>query len=414
MLSVEEAQHKVLNESHHLKPLKVHLHSAVGLILAENIYSAEDIPPFDNSAVDGYALRSEDVLSATSERPITLKLIGEVRAGQSSPFFLQPGEAVRIFTGAPVPGGADGVIMQEFTTPTQDRWVRIHKSVQPGENIRHRGEDIQSTSMVLGATAVLTPASIGVLASLGLNWVQVYPPPRTTVFTIGDELVSSEEIPGPGQIRDSNCFSLTSAIKNMGISPFFLGREKDNDTVIQNRLQEAFNQADLLLISGGVSVGEYDRVKQVAESLGCRRIFWQVNQRPGKPLYFGVFEKDSHSRTLVFGLPGNPVSSLVCFYEFVYPAIRKIMGFSQVYLPRRVAILTEEISKKIGRFEFICGVASWKAGTLYVQSAGPFGSHILTSLSRANCLILCPEKVSVIPTGAPVEIQIFPEFSGEF
>jgi len=414
MLSVEEAQQKVLNESHRLNPVKVPLHSAVGLILAENIHSLEDIPPFDNSAVDGYALRSEDVLSATSECPISLKVIGEVRAGQAPQFSLRSGEAVRIFTGAPVPAGADGIIMQEFTGQREAGWVQIHKSVQPGENIRRRGEDIQSGSLVLETNALLTPPSIGVLASLGLNWVQVYPPPSTAVFTIGDELVSSEEIPGPGQIRDSNCFSLTSAMKSMGIQPFFLGREKDKDAVIRNRLQEAFNRVDLLLISGGVSVGEYDRVKPVVESLGGKRIFWQVNQRPGKPLYLGVFERDSHSRTLIFGLPGNPVSSLVCFYEFVYPAIRKMMGFTQVFLPRRVAILTEEISKKAGRFEFICGLVSLKDGTLYVQSAGPFGSHILTSLSRANCLILCPEKVSRIPSGTPVEIHILPEFSGNF
>ncbi len=322
LTSIEEARTRVLAEARPLAVESRPLADALGMVVGEEIVAPHSVPPFDNSGMDGFAVRAADTVEATAGSPVRL-IIGEtIAAGHVATRPLGPDEAARIMTGAPVPEGADAVVEQEVTEEA-DGQVLLRDPVKPGRNIRRAGEDVGAGERVLAPGSVLGPAEIGLIASLGYATVQVHRRPRVAIISTGSELVEVGRDLGPGQIRNSNSYSLRAQCQQLGIEPIMLGIVPDDyDTT--RRLMEEGLKYDVLLTSGGVSVGKFDFVKDVQDELGVERRLWGVAMKPGKPLAFGVRDE-----TLVFGLPGNPVSVMVSFELFVRPALLRLMGLSQ-------------------------------------------------------------------------------------
>jgi molybdopterin molybdotransferase len=378
---------------------QVALRAALGRILAETVYSPIDVPAHTNSAMDGYALRSEDLPTEGVAR-FSL-LAGSSFAGRPFPGVVGPGECVRIMTGAVMPEGGDTVVMQEHAE-VQGQWLRIGGGYRPGENVRAAGEDLRRGQAVLSSGTRLQPAALGVLASLGVAEVSVRRRPRVAFFSTGDELRSIGESLGPGDIYDSNRYTLYGMLQRLGLEAIDMGVVRDRREELQAAFREAGEQADALITSGGVSVGEADFVKETLGTLG-RVSFWKIAMKPGRPLAFGRI-----GESLFFGLPGNPVSVMVTFYQFVQPALRRLMGErdpTPVLVPAR---LTERLRKRRGRTELQRGVLSRdESGALCVRSTGEQGSGILSSVSRANCFIVLPEESTGGEPGASVLVQPF-------
>jgi molybdopterin molybdotransferase len=383
MISVEEAFRTILG---HVRPLgaeRVPLAEAVGRVLTEDVVSPICIPPFDNSAMDGYAVRVEDLAGATELDPVPLKVLGEVAAGAATGLAVEPGAAVRIMTGAPIPAGTEAVIMLEETREFEDR-IEALATPEPGEHIRLAGEDVAQGEVVFKAGHALTPAALGVLASLGIAEVSVHRRPRVAILGTGDELVPLGEPLGPGQIHDSSAVALETLVAMLGAAPTRLGVARDELGELRAKIARA-SGFDVLLTTGGVSVGDHDLVKQVLAELGELNV-WRVAMQPGKPLAFGHIEE-----TVVFGLPGNPVSSLVAFEVFVRPALRRLQGHRQLEKPRFQATLLQPIVKTQARRQYLRAVVACDGGSFSVVLTGPQGSHQLTSVARANALLILPE-----------------------
>jgi len=375
----------------------VKLTDSLGRILAKDIYSGIDIPSFDNSAMDGYAVRASDTFSVSKEKGKTLRVIEDVKAGFIAKKILKSGQAIRIMTGASVPKCADSVVMVEDTRP-EGKYVEIFKEVEPEENIRKKGEDIKKGRCIIRKGTLLKPAHIGVMASLGISKVEVSKKPKIAVLATGDELVDVHEKLTPGKIRSSNTYSLYSQIVNCGGIPKNLGIAKDQPNKLKAKIKEGLN-CDLILTSGGVSVGDYDLVKLVLAEMGTDIKFWQVAMRPGKPLVFGRIKG-----VPVFGLPGNPVSSMVSFEIFVKPAIIKMLGQGGDYRNAVNAILEEKITKKKGLKYFLRAKTRWENGIYVTRTTGAQGSGILKSMALANSLIILPEEKKHIKKGEEVTV----------
>ena len=367
-------------------------------ILAQDIRAKEDLPLFSNSAMDGFALRSEDTHSV----PVDLKIKGCIKAGDSPGITVGEGESVKIMTGAPMPERADAVVMVE-DTEEKERKVLIKKSIKKGENVRPKGEEIKKGQIGLKKGTRLNPASLGFLASMGWEKVKVFGKPKVSVLITGSELVKPGLKLMPGKKWESNSIVLNSALAEVNIKPIFLGIARDNLEDLERRIQEGLRTSDILLISGGISVGDYDFVQEILLRLGVDKVFWRVSIKPGKPTFFG-----KKGEKLVFALPGNPVSVLVTFLEFVRPAILKMMGQRDVLLQEREAILEEKLQKKTGRAYFFKGMFQEKNGVAYVKSAGLQHSHILGSFAGANCLIFLEREKNIYEKGERVKIQILP------
>ncbi|RLA94186.1 MAG: molybdopterin molybdenumtransferase MoeA, partial [Deltaproteobacteria bacterium] len=306
MISPEEARAIVLNEVEALAARKMHILDSLGLVLAEDIISDVDIPPFDNSAMDGFAIQARDTQGATEERPARLKLIGEQSAGPAIDLVVTPGTAVKIMTGAPIPEGADTVVRVE-DTKVDGEWVYILLEVPPGKDLRPIGEDISKGDTVIKSGTVITPPHVGILASLGRSQVAVIPRPSVSILCTGDELVEIDEPISKGRIRDSNSYSMAAQVIACGGRPVRIGIARDTLESITAKLREAL-VCDVVITTAGVSVGEHDIVKDVLRDLGAELKFWKVAQRPGMPLAFWLLEGKP-----IFGLPGNPASSMICF-----------------------------------------------------------------------------------------------------
>ena len=353
-------------------------------MLADAVTAGEDIPPFDNTAVDGYAVRA----ASTASVPVRLRVVGEIAAGAAPDVRVDAGEAVRIMTGAPVPPGADAVVMVEVTRPLGDGEVEVLEGVEPGAHVRSTGDDVRRGQTVFTAGAVLTPGHLGVLASLGVEQVLVHPRPRVGVLSTGDELVAAP--PGglrPGQIRDANRPSLLALVAGAGGVPVDLGTAPDDESAIAAAVERGVAACDLILTSGGVSVGAYDYVKAVLDRLGDMD-WMQVAIKPAKPLAFGLVKG-----VPVIGLPGNPVSSMVSFELFARPALRTMMGRSDV-LPSAVpAVAGEPLRRHAdGKTHFVRVVARIGGDGRYeVRSAGGQGSHQLAAMAAANALAVLPD-----------------------
>jgi molybdopterin molybdotransferase len=402
LLSIEDARNRVLAEASPLPTETVILADALGSVVAEDIVASHNVPPFDNSGMDGYAVHAIDLAEATAEMPARLPIVETLPAGRVANKALARGEAVRIMTGAPMPIGADAVAQSEITSE-KDGYVLIYEPVRPGKNIRRAGEDVVTGDRVLAAGTPLHPAEIGVLASLGHSRVLVHKRPRVVIISTGSELVEVDQPLGPGQIRNSNSYTIQAMCRQLGADATILGIVPD-DYQATRRAFEAGLEYDVLLSSGGVSVGKFDFVKDVQAELGVEQRLWGVAMKPGKPLVFGV-----RGKTLVFGLPGNPVSAMVGFELFVRSALLRLMGYRKTTRPLYQAVIEEDVANPDGR-TYVVRVRAWREdGTWHISSTGAQGSGILRSMVGANGLAFVPGGLRGVRAGEQVEFLLLRE-----
>lgn len=384
-----------------LAPVDVTCDDAAGLVLADDIVAREHVPPFANSAVDGYALRSSDVSSA----PVDLRVIGTLAAGDGREWTVGEGEALRIMTGAVMPDGADAVVMIEDSSPLPNGFVRISRSVESGNAVRPIGDDVRSGEVVFRAGAVLTPAGAGVLASVNARRVRVFPRPRVALLSTGDELVADGSELRRGQIRESNLTTLAIMLERSECKATNLGVVADDETALERTLLDASATHDAIITSGGVSVGDFDVVKSVLSRIAEMQ-WMQLAIKPAKPFAFGVMA--SGGRVVpVFGLPGNPVSSLVSFELLARPALRRMMGHThELTRPTVVAVADAAIRRKPdGKTHFVRVFARFdRDGRLHVRDTGPQGSHQLAATAAANALAIVPDG-NGIAAGGEVEVM---------
>lgn len=407
MISVEEAQAKVLGGAAPLEIEAVDLAVCEGRVLAQNLVAPHDLPPFDNSAMDGYALRAEDTTSATSEAPVRLRIVGESAAGKGYPVGLQPMEAVVINTGAPMPAGANTVLPIEQAR-LEAGYLVVDMPVKPGMHIRPKGQDITTGTPLLEVGTRLQLQHMGILAALGLSPLQVYRRPRVALLATGSELLPYNAPLRPDAIRDSNSLVLRLWIESQGIPCTPAVTVPDELPVLISRLEQALREADVLLLTGGVSVGERDLVKPALQELGVDTVFWRVNMKPGKPILFAKY----HHRT-VFGLPGNPLAVVVGLLMFVLPYLRALEGEAHP-LPRYLtARLNTPVNKRESRAEFqtarLCVSAD---GSLSVTPTPAQGSALLGSLAQANAFIYLPPGESTYPAGTLVKVLPIAQMEG--
>ena len=413
MISVEEALRRILATINLLEIEEKPVLDALGQVVAEDVVSSIDIPPLDNTAMDGYAVRAADTAGASEQSPVTLRVVGELAAGYLFGGAVEPGAAVRIMTGAPMPRGADAVVPFEETDEPSGRAfgsfaksrdaVGILKAASAGANIRRAAEDIRRGQAIIRAGAVLHPAQIGVLASLGNATVRVHRRPVVAILSTGDEVREPGQPLAPGQIYDSNAYSIAAMVLANGGVPKRLGIAKDTVEALTAKLREGLD-ADMLVTSAGVSRGDYDVVKDVLAKEG-EVDFWTVRMRPGKPLAFGAFASGGR-RVPHIGLPGNPVSSMVSFELFGRPAIFKMLGRSDWQRPRVRAIAEESIPNTDGRRVFARAIVTQRDGRYYAALTGPQGSGVLTSMAVANALAVVPEDVPGVQPGDEVEVML--------
>lgn len=399
MISVAEALERILARVPVLPPAPVPLSQALGLVLAEEVVADEDLPPFDHSAVDGYAVRSADLAA-----PATLEVVGEVFAGRMPDRAVGSGQALRIMTGGPMPEGADAAVMVEHTSLDGGR-VEVRCAVRPGQNVRRAGENVRRGHLVLERGRVLGPAALGMAATLGRPTLLCHPRPRVAVLSTGDELVEPGTPLGPGQICNSNSYALEAQVRTAGGVPLRGPVLPDRQEALEEALRAAAAGSDMVLTSAGVSVGEHDFVKPAIERLGGELVFWKVRMRPGKPLAFGVCEG-----VPLVGLPGNPVSSMVGFEVFVRPALRRMAGHRDLQGPRIRARLAEPIEKVQDlRFFLRCRLDAAPGGGWLARSTGAQGSGILMSMLEADGLMDLPEGVARLEAGDEIDVRPLPE-----
>ena len=399
MIPVQEALDTILSKIQFKGVEKIPLDQALGRVMAEDVVSRINNPPLDNSAMDGYALIAGDIQSATPENPVKLEMVEEIAAGYTAKGTLKPGQTMRIMTGAPIPPGADAVLMQEDTQKDGDSILCLDRA-DVEENIRRAGEDIKIGESVLKKGTTLSPAHIGMLAVIGRSQIAVSQRPTVSILSTGDEILELDETPQGPQIFNSNGHMLAAQIKSAGGIPIYLGIAKDTEKDLMEKFEWAL-KADIVVSSGGVSVGDYDLVKSSLQKMGQDMLFWKVAMKPGKPLAFGRIGK-----TPIFGLPGNPVSSFVSFEQFVRPSLRKVLGCSDLSHKTVQAKLTRTIHKKPGRLHFLSSIVSWADGEYTVTPAGEQGSGILKSAANANGLLIFPLEAEEIKQGQVVAVQL--------
>ncbi|MER5612067.1 gephyrin-like molybdotransferase Glp [Streptomyces sp. NPDC002215] len=426
--SVEEHLDDILGAVRPLEPIELQLHDAQGCVLVEDVMVEIALPPFDNSSMDGYAVRVADVEGADEEFPAVLTVIGDIAAGSDGlpgDRSLGPGEAARIMTGAPLPAGAEAVVPVEWTDggtgggPADTMRslreapegaggeVRVHRPVEARAHVRARGSDVKPGDLALGAGSVVGPPQIGLLAAIGRSTVKVRPRPRVVVISTGSELVQpGEELTG-GRIYDSNSFALTAAAKDAGAIAYRVGAVTDDADTLRATIEDQLIRADIVVTTGGVSVGAYDVVKEALSSVGDEDEpgsgidFRRLAMQPGKPQGFGSIGPD---HTPLLALPGNPVSSYISFELFVRPVIRTLMGLKDVNRPTVRATLSTDkaLSSPSGRRQFLRGTYDAEAGT--VTPVGGSGSHLIAALAQSDALIVLPEDVTSAEPGTDTEV----------
>lgn len=396
LISFEEARQLVLDAVPVLPSVSVSLAEVLGRTLAAPVISREEIPPFTNASMDGFAVQTADL----HPLPCVLQVIEDIPAGRLPQRPVRPGTCSRIMTGAPFPEGADAVVPVEWTEPASEGTVRVLRATAPGLNVRPAGQDVRAGEVVLASGTVVTPPVVGMLATLGYAHVAVRRPPRVAVVATGDELVEVWETPGPGQIRNANGPALVAQVYRAGgvALPPLLAR--DDRASLEAVLNVAL-EAEVVVFSGGVSMGSHDLVRAALDGRGIRWLFWQVRQRPGKPLAFGMLDGKP-----VFGLPGNPVSSAVCFEQYVRPALATMLGRSAVLPVLCPARLSAATPKVRGLHHFTRAVAQVGAdGQVWVQDTGPQASNLYSSVVRANSLVHLPEDLENPPAGTQVALE---------
>ncbi len=399
MITVDEALRAVLDAVSPLGIEKVGIMDALGRVLGEDVYARRNIPPQDNSAMDGIVVRSNDTRGASADKPVRFRLLEEIPAGHIPTRTIGPFEAAKIMTGATIPAGGDTVIRREEIRE-EGQSVLIIAPSEPGQDIRRAGEDVAEGELALTRGEVIRPAEIGMLASLGRSFVYVYQRPLVAIVATGNELVDIDETPSLWSIITSNSYSLASQVKECGALPLQVGIARDTKEDIICKFRNAA-RADVVISSGGVSVGDYDLVRGVIAEKWDGIQFWQVAMKPGKPFAFGhIGDKP------FFGLPGNPVSSMISFEQFVRPALLKMMGHGNIYRPMVKAILAETISKKRGVKHFIRAQIAINDGIYTATTTGDQGSGILKSMVKANGLIIMPENATRVEKGEEATVQL--------
>jgi molybdopterin molybdotransferase len=393
MLTVEEAKDLLIRAVGKSAPVTTGLPGAYGNVVAEDIYAPVDLPLFDASSVDGYALCLDP-----SEHNRLYKIIGEIKAGDAPYFQLPPGEGVRLYTGAMVPASADCIVMQE-NVEAKDGYIKLAEDTSPGNYIRKQGSQIRKGELALAKGAYLNPGTVGFLASMGLANVKIYKKPPVSVIVTGNEIIAPGNDLKAGQIYESNSFALIAALGQMQINPVHVLHAEDTRENLDAQLVRAIGDSDIILITGGISVGKYDLVYDALKDAGAETVFYKVAQRPGKPLWFGkIGEK------LIFALPGNPASVLVCFYEYVYPAIRIMRGIFEPLLPVKQLKLLKEIHDPGARASFLRAKITGEGVTaLEKQDSG-----MMMSFAGGNALIYIPKEISHVAENEIVEVHLLP------
>jgi len=402
MITVKQAKKLIARNCPKPKVEGLSLSEALGCVLAEDIRSPLPLPNHDNSAMDGFVLRQRATVKATTENPVYLNIKGVIKAGDFVKRPLQMNESYRIMTGAAVLKGGDVVLPVEDAEVEQNQLV-ITKPLGKGRHIRYQGEEIQKGDKVIEKGTLLSPGVIGFLASLGKDKLKIYPKPSVAVIATGSELVAPGKKLSPGKIYDSNSILVSSLVKEMGINPSSVKRIGDNPRQLRQVIRRVLNKSEVLILTGGVSVGDYDYVKDILEEFGVKKIFWKVRQKPGKPIYFGKTK-----RTLVFGLPGNPASVFTCFYEYVYPALGRMRGRAELSLLEEKVNLGMEIKPDRSKVQFLKGKVSANGAGKAVESLRHQGSHMLSSLCQSNCLIVVEPGEHNLRKGESVVIHHLP------
>ncbi|WP_104105519.1 gephyrin-like molybdotransferase Glp [Nocardioides sp. 616] len=404
LLAVDDLVQRVLAGVSPLSDFPQPLMEALGMAVAEDVFAEVALPSFDNSAMDGYAVRLDDVVGATQDSPVRLPVVGEIGAGQAKLLALSPGTAVKIMTGAPVPTGADCVVPYEWT----DRGVvqvEIARAPSLGQHIRRTGEDVSVGDKLLEHGTVLGPRHLGLLASVGRATVRSRPRPRVVIISTGSELRDPGTALGHDSIYDGNSFLLAAAARAAGATAYRVGIVPDEPRAFREALSDQLVRADLVVTSGGVSEGDYDVVKEALSELGTVW-FGRVAMQPGKPQGFGTVGED---RVPIFTLPGNPVSAYISFQVFVLPALRRMMGKLPYERPTRRARLTHPISSVPGKRQFVRGAFAVDGGGPFVSPVGGHGSHLIGDLANANALVVVPEDVASVSAGEMVQVLCLDE-----
>jgi len=401
-LKISEAQRIIFESVAILGSEMVALEQSLGRVLSDDILANRDLPPFDVSAMDGFAVRSTDLAAA----PVIFKIVEDIRAGDMPAVTLLAGQCARIMTGAPMPPGADAVIRVEDTQEISANTVQIEVSVKSGHDVRPKGENMQSGDVVLPAGTEITPGVIGVLATVKAAQMQVYRRPRVAILSTGNELEAMNDPVDPNNIPNSNSYALMAQVQALGIEPVLLGIARDDPVELEQYLLRGL-EYDVLLVSGGTSVGVHDYVRPTIEKLGVSMKFWRVAMKPGHPLAFGVMHRTAKaSESFVFGLPGNPVSSMVCFEEFVAPALRRMMGNPRPYRRTVTARLAHPVKMQPGRTEFIRVQLTQDDAGYLASSTGTQSSGALLSMARADGLLVMPADSTGLAAGDKVTVQL--------
>jgi molybdopterin molybdotransferase len=402
VLTVPEAKDIILAAAHPLPEIAAPLAETLNCVLARDVASPVNLPMWDNSSVDGYAVRASDVSDATENSPIHLHVVTEVPAGAAARVTIEPRTCARIFTGAPIPEGADAVVMQEDTHPHHEGYIAVTESVEPGENIRRAGDDVRKNEVVLRTGAVLGPPQLGLAAALGMAQLVVHPRPRVGVLVTGAEIVELGRPLRDGQIYDANSYALCAFVKQAGCEPVELGIADDTREDLHEKIDYGLSECDVVITVGGVSVGKYDLVKDVLTELGCEQKFWRIAMRPGKPFVFA--KRDAK---LVFGLPGNPVAAAVTFLMLVRPALQKMRGLAEIDLPTVTAEAVEDFVNSANRIHYMRASLQRHGEKWLVKPVPNQGSHAISSFAGASCLVEVPEATT-IPSGHSVRaIRLF-------
>ena len=394
MITPDEAIKLILGAIEPLPAEEIPLEEAVGRTLAGDLFASVDLPPFRNTAMDGFALRSEDTLEASTDRPVILRIKEVAGAGHVTRKALRKEEAIRIMTGSPLPAGSDAVVMMEMTQPAGDGRAVVFQPVRIGENVRGQGEDVRAGDLLAAKGTRIRPYEVALLGAQGFATVAVIRKPRIVHISTGDELVGIAQPLGPGQIRNSNGPAISGALRRWGVPSRDLGICRDSPRELKGILARALRKADLLLISGGVSVGDFDYTRGVLEGLGMKEVFWKVAIKPGKPLLFGIFPPDSgrdRPAVPVFGLPGNPVSVLVCLEEFVRPALEKLQGYDPAHPRYHLHGRAENgyVTPEERQQYLFCQV-SREGEEFRITIIRPQGSAMVGMACRANALAIAP------------------------
>jgi molybdopterin molybdotransferase len=405
MISADEALKIVLDNTASLGAERISITVALGRVLAEEIRSPRDIPGFDNSAMDGYAVRSADVGDASESNPVALRVLETVGAGVMPSARIAPGQAVRTMTGAPLAQGADAIVPVERTRGN-DAVVEILATAERGAFVRPRGEDLRRDELVMTPGRVLSPSDLGMLASLNRSMIYVNRKPRVAIVATGDELVDVDQVPTGAQVVNSSAYALAGGIAETGGEPTILKVARDRPEEVRERLAEAL-AFDVVLSTGGVSVGQFDHVKAVMDEMGLRQLFHGVAQKPGRPLKFGTIGGKP-----VFGLPGNPVSTLVCFYLYVRPALRLMAGRGDLGLPRVAVRCACEIRVANNLTEFVRVTLERRDQELFAAPTGNQSSGVLSSLSLAHGLLIGPAREGVLKPGAQATVLLLDSGGG--